>query len=93
MTTMTAPTPTSAFESNEKPINLFQLGVLFVVRTHYWTCKAGNEANELNLSPGAISAKAIASGSVFTSDRISSGWRSRVRAIRAQISKRLFKWV
>lgn len=61
MTTMTAPTPTSAFESNEKPINLFQLGVLFVVRTRYWTCKAGNEANELNLSPSAISAKAIAS--------------------------------
>ncbi len=61
MTTMTVPAPTCALESNEKPINLFQLGALFVVRTRYWTCKSGNDANELNLSPSAISAKAISS--------------------------------
>jgi len=61
MTTITAPTPTSALESNEQPINLFQLGALFVVRARYWNCKAGNEADELNLSQDRIDAKAIAS--------------------------------
>ncbi len=62
MTTLTAPAPqANPTKKDEQPIHLFQLGALFVVRTRYWTCKAGNEANELNLSPSAISAKAIAS--------------------------------
>ena len=53
MTTLTAPAPqANSSTKDEQPIRLFQLGALFVVRTRYWTCKAGNEANELNLSPG-----------------------------------------
>ena len=42
MATITAPAPKQA-DLNDKPINLFQLGVLFVIRASYWPCRAGNE--------------------------------------------------
>jgi hypothetical protein len=63
MTTLTAPAPQAHAASNngEKPINLFQLGALFVIRSSYWSCRAGNEAEEFNLSPGEVASRAIAS--------------------------------
>lgn len=45
----------------DDPINLYQLGMLFVVRCRYWSCRAGNEADELALTPERIEAKALAS--------------------------------
>lgn len=62
MTTLTAPAPqANPLESAEAPINLFQLGALFVIRASYWSCRAGNEAEEFKLSPGEIESRAIAS--------------------------------
>jgi hypothetical protein len=62
MTTLAAPAPgKQALNHNDKPINLFQLGVLFVIRVSYWPCRAGNEPAELNLSPDRIARRAIAS--------------------------------
>jgi hypothetical protein len=62
MTTLTAPaSQANPLDSAEKPINLFQLGALFVIRTSYWSCRAGNEAEELNLSPTEVESRAIAS--------------------------------
>jgi hypothetical protein len=63
MTTLTAPTPqASIFNSgNEEPIDLFQLGCLFVIRASYWSCRVGNEPADLELSPEVIDARAIAS--------------------------------
>jgi hypothetical protein len=63
MTTMTAPAPQANPASNkgEKPINLFQLGCLFVIRTSYWSCRISNEPQEFNLSNDEIESKAIAS--------------------------------
>jgi hypothetical protein len=62
MTLLTAPKlyPTTADEIAE-PINLYKLGMLFVVKCSYWSCRAGNEAEELDLTPDRIDAKAIAS--------------------------------
>jgi hypothetical protein len=62
MTLLTAPKvyPTTA-DHNAEPINLYKLGMLFVVKCSYWSCRAGNEAEELNLTPDRIDAKAIAS--------------------------------
>jgi hypothetical protein len=62
MPTLTAPAPTQASSNNNtQPLNLFQLGVLFVIRVSYWPCRAGNEPAELNLSAERIERKAIAS--------------------------------
>ncbi len=62
MTTLTAPAPqANPLDSAEKPINLFQLGALFVIRASYWSCRAGNEAEEFNLSPTEVESRAIAS--------------------------------
>jgi hypothetical protein len=62
MTTLTAPAPqANPLDSAEAPINLFQLGALFVIRASYWSCRAGNEAEELNLSPTEVESRAIAS--------------------------------
>ncbi len=62
MTTLTAPAPQATpLDSAEKPINLFQLGALFVIRASYWSCRAGNEAEEFNLSPSEVRSRAIAS--------------------------------
>ena len=62
MTTLTAPKIHShASDDNAEPINLYKLGMLFIIRCHYWSCRAGNEAEELDLTPDRINAKAIAS--------------------------------
>jgi len=64
MPTLLAPKPSKSSVNNElnpHPIPLFRLGSLFVLRVSYWSCKAGNEPAELNLSPDRIQAKAIAS--------------------------------
>jgi len=63
MTTLTAPAPQAHAASNngEKPINLFQLGCLFVIRTSYWSCRIGNEPQDFHLSPHEVESKAIAS--------------------------------
>jgi hypothetical protein len=62
MTTLTAPAlQANPLDSAETPINLFQLGALFVIRASYWSCRAGNEADEFNLSPTEVESRAIAS--------------------------------
>jgi hypothetical protein len=63
MASVTAPAPQAIAASNngDKPINLFQLGCLFVIRVSYWSCRAGNEPDELNLSADRIERRAIAS--------------------------------
>jgi hypothetical protein len=64
MTTMTAPAPQAnpaSSNNGEKPINLFQLGCLFVIRSSYWSCRIGNEPQEFHLSPHEVESKAIAS--------------------------------
>jgi hypothetical protein len=63
MTTLTAPAPQANPPSNngEKPINLFQLGCLFVIRASYWSCRIGNEPQDFHLSPARVESKAIAS--------------------------------
>ena len=63
MTVVTTPNvcPESAAANNGQSINLYELGMLFVVRCRYWTCRAGNDADDLELSADRIDAKAIAS--------------------------------
>jgi hypothetical protein len=63
MTTLTAPAPQASVASNngEKPINLFQLGCLFVIKSSYWSCRIGNEPQDFHLSPHEVESKAIAS--------------------------------
>ena len=63
MTTLTAPTmhPDSAVKGGAEPINLYKIGMLFVIRCRYWSCRAGNDPDELNLSADRIDARAIAS--------------------------------
>lgn len=62
MTTLTTPNvqPDPA-ASNTETVNLYKLGMLFVVKCRYWSCRAGNDADELNLTPDRIDARAIAS--------------------------------
>ena len=62
MTTVTAPhvQPDPAACAPE-PINLYKLGMLFVVKCRYWSCRAGNDPDELELTPDRIDARAIAS--------------------------------
>lgn len=47
--------------SEPEPINLYKLGMLFVVKCRYWSCRAGNDPDELDLTPDRIDARAIAS--------------------------------
>lgn len=63
MTTITTPAPQAdtAPNNGEKPINLFQLGCLFVIRASYWSCRIGNEPQDFNLSSHEIENRAIAS--------------------------------
>jgi dGTP triphosphohydrolase len=63
MTTLTAPAPQASVTSNngEKPINLFQLGCLFVIKSSYWSCRIGNEPQDFHLAPHEVESKAIAS--------------------------------
>lgn len=62
MTTITAPNvqPNSA-SPDAKPLNLYKLGMLFVVKCRFWSCRAGNDPDELDLTPDRIDARAIAS--------------------------------
>ncbi len=49
-------------ETNDaEPINLYKLGMLFVMKCRYWSCRAGNDPDDLELTPDRIDAKAIAS--------------------------------
>ena len=64
MTTTVAPSPKlnpTGTNNAQEPINLYQLGMLFVVKCRYWTCRAGNDADELDLTADRIQAKALAS--------------------------------
>ena len=63
MTTLTAPAPQANIAANngENPINLFQLGCLFVIKSSYWSCRIGNEPQDFHLSPHEVESKAIAS--------------------------------
>ena len=51
----------NATNDASEPINLYKLGMLFVVKCSYWVCRAGNDADELDLTPDRIDARAIAS--------------------------------
>ncbi len=48
-------------DAEAQPINLYKLGMLFVIRCSYWSCRAGNDPDELNLTQDRIQAKALAS--------------------------------
>ena len=65
MTLLTAPNvhPDSinTASTKQEPINLYKLGMLFVIKCRYWSCRASNDPDELNLTDDRISAKAIAS--------------------------------
>jgi hypothetical protein len=69
MTTITAPAPQANNTPNnlntpnttESPINLFQLGCLFVIRASYWSCRIGNDPQDFHLHPHEVESKAIAS--------------------------------
>ncbi len=62
MTTITAPNvqPDTTVSTTDS-INLYKLGMLFVIKCRYWPCRAGNDPDELDLSQDRIDAKAIAS--------------------------------
>ncbi len=55
-----SPSPMPSHHGPE-PLNLYQLGMLFVVRCRYWSCRAGNDPLELDLTPQRIDAAALAS--------------------------------
>ena len=59
--TMTLEPPLMTDSQSADTINLYQLGMLFVVKCRYWSCRAGNDADELQLSTDEITSKAIAS--------------------------------
>jgi len=62
VTTLTAPNvQPDTTVTNPEPINLYKLGMLFVVKCRYWSCRAGNDPDELELTPDRIDARAIAS--------------------------------
>lgn len=62
MTTLTAPNVHPDITNSEpEAINLYKLGMLFVVKCRYWSCRAGNDADELDLTADRIDAKALAS--------------------------------
>ncbi|MHC4093494.1 MAG: DUF3150 domain-containing protein [Planctomycetota bacterium] len=62
MTLLTTPNvhPT-ADHADAEPINLYKLGMLFVIKCRYWSCRAGNDPDELDLTVDRIEAKALAS--------------------------------
>ena len=43
------------------PLNLYKLGTLFVVKHSYCPCRAGNDPQDLELTPDRIDARAVAS--------------------------------
>ena len=52
MTTLTVPAPQANIAANngEKPVDLFRLGCLFVIKSSYWSCRIGNEPQDFRLS-------------------------------------------
>ena len=76
MSTMVQPAPTIAAQNQTEPINLYKLGMLFVVRCRYWTCRAGNDAADLALTPDRIDARQSAA-KVEIAERRCSGGRPR----------------
>ena len=52
---------TNQAASEPEPLNLYKLGMLFVIKCRYWSCRAGNDPNELDLTQDRIDAKALAS--------------------------------
>jgi hypothetical protein len=59
MTLLAAPNVhADAAENGGEPISLYRLGMLFLVKCHYWSCRAGSDLDELNLTPDRIDAKA-----------------------------------
>jgi hypothetical protein len=44
-----------------EPINLYRFSVLFVIRRRYWSCRAGNDPQDLALTPDRIDGRGIAS--------------------------------
>ena len=62
MTTLTAPdVHPNTTNTGAEPINLYRLGMLFVAKCRYWSCRAGNDPDELDLTQDRIDAKALAS--------------------------------
>ena len=62
MTVLTAPeVHPEAAASDGEPINLYKIGMLFVIRCSYWSCRAGNDLDDFDLTPDEITRKAIAS--------------------------------
>ncbi len=60
MTTLSAPNVHADTTDNDT-LNLYKLGMLFVVKCRYWSCRSGNDPDELDLSQDRINAKALAS--------------------------------
>jgi hypothetical protein len=84
MTTLTAPAPQANWnQDNTEPLNLYKLGMLFVVKCRYWSCRAGNEADALELTPDRIDAWAIAS--FGTKDLLD---RAKTRKVFQQLEKK-----
>ena len=62
MTVLTAPeVHAEAAATDGEPINLYKIGMLFVIRCSYWSCRAGNDLDDFDLTPDEITRKAIAS--------------------------------
>ena len=62
MTTVSAPSVNqNTINTGTEPLNLYKLGMLFVVKCRFWSCRAGNDPDELDLTSDRIDAKAIAS--------------------------------
>ena len=62
MTVLTAPeVHAKAAATDGEPINLYKIGMLFVIRCSYWSCRAGNDLDDFDLTPDEITRKAIAS--------------------------------
>jgi hypothetical protein len=62
MTVLTAPEAHPEAAANDgEPINLYKIGMLFVVKCSYWSCRAGNDLDDFGLIPDEITRKAIAS--------------------------------
>ncbi|MBU0641525.1 MAG: DUF3150 domain-containing protein [Planctomycetes bacterium] len=63
MTLLTTPKvqPDTVGDNDAEPIDLYKLGMLFVIECRYWSCRVGNDPDDLELSQDRIDAKAIAS--------------------------------
>ena len=84
MTVLTAPEVHSEAAASEgEPINLYKIGMLFVIRCSYWSCRAGNDLDDFDLTPVEITRKAIAS--FGTKDLLDPG---KTRKVFQQIEKK-----